>query len=121
MYILITRDTYNGTFVTRTFSTEQDVLTVLRDEMLDAVKRYPNDKSDPGSHARERIFSDTQKSVAHWVVTSIWRLNMPTETKTSCTNGLWTTSTQQMLQIKATTHWRVVTPMSLFGVAIHRI
>ena len=46
MYILITRDTYNGTFVTRTFSTEQDVLTVLRDEMLDAVKRYPNDKSD---------------------------------------------------------------------------
>lgn len=46
MYILITKDTYNGTFATRTFSTEQDVLTVLRDEMLDAVKRYPNDKSD---------------------------------------------------------------------------
>ena len=34
MYVLITRDVYNGTFATRTFDTEQDVLTVLRDEML---------------------------------------------------------------------------------------
>lgn len=46
MYILITRDTYNGTFTTRTFDTEQDVLTVLRDEILDTVKHYSNDEAD---------------------------------------------------------------------------
>lgn len=46
MYILITRDTHNGTFATRTFNTEQDVLTVLRDEMLDAVKRFSDDETD---------------------------------------------------------------------------
>lgn len=46
MYILITRDTYKGTFATRTFSTEQDVLTALRDEMLDTVKNYSKNESD---------------------------------------------------------------------------
>ena len=46
MHILITRDTYNGTFATRTFDTEQDVLTVLRDEMLDTVKHYSNNEAD---------------------------------------------------------------------------
>lgn len=46
MYILITRDTYNGTFVTRTFNTEQDVLTTLHGEMLDTVKHYSNNEAD---------------------------------------------------------------------------
>lgn len=46
MYILLTRDTYNGTFATRTFNTEQDVLTALRDEMLDTVKNYSNNEAD---------------------------------------------------------------------------
>lgn len=46
MYILLTRDTYNGTFAIRTFNTEQDVLTALRDEMLDTVKNYSNNEAD---------------------------------------------------------------------------
>ena len=46
MYILITRDTYNGTFATRTFNTEQDVLTTLHGEMLDTVKHYSNNEAD---------------------------------------------------------------------------
>lgn len=46
MYILITRDTYNGTFVTRTFNTEHDMLTALYDEMLDTVKHYSNNEAD---------------------------------------------------------------------------
>lgn len=46
MYVLLTRDTYNGTFATRTFNTEQDVLTALRDEMLDTVEHYSNNEAD---------------------------------------------------------------------------